>query len=127
VSSPASDDDDDIPATPRNTAPVQDTDRDLELPESPASAEREMSDTLRERRGKTIDTLLSNRPAADRVSEVTDPRIDEHDRRLEQLEARMNVLELARGVALAGDRRWLIWVGLLLALALGWQLRAFFT
>ncbi len=126
MSSPASDDDD-IPPTPRNTAPVQDTDRDLELPDSPQSAERAMSDTLRERRGKTVDTLLSNRPAADRVSEVTDPRVDEHERRLEQLEARIKVLELARGLAVAGDRRWLIWVGLLLALALGWQLRAFFT
>jgi len=97
------------------------------LPESPESAQRAMSDTLRQQRpNKTVDTLLSVRPAADHVSEITDPRTDEHERRLEQLEARIQVFELARGSSISGDRKWLIWVGLLLALALGWQLRAFF-
>jgi hypothetical protein len=52
--------------------------------------------------------------------------VDDLERQLEQLEARLRVLELARGLGMGSDRRWLLWVGLLLALALGWQLRAFF-
>jgi hypothetical protein len=54
--------------------------------------------------------------------------VDELERRLSQLDARLKVIELQRnaGSAANGDKRWLVWVGLLLALILGWQLRAWF-
>ena len=86
----------------------RDTERDLEAP-----AEH------------TGNTLLSAGPAAAGHLE-RDPRVDELDRRVEQLEARIKVLELARGAIAGADRRWIFWVALLVALALGWQLRAFF-
>ncbi|MBK8994285.1 MAG: hypothetical protein IPM35_00840 [Myxococcales bacterium] len=123
----ASDSADDIPPTPKNAASSQDTERDLPPPERRSSArpaapseELDSSTTLGEH------TLLSVKAAADRLSERPDHRVDELDRRLVQLEARLKVLELQRAGGSLGDKRWLFWVGLMLALILGWQLRAFF-
>lgn len=124
----ASDSADDIPPTPRNTASPQDTERDLTPPgrepsaRPPAASDGEdASTTLGE------NTLLSVKAAADRLSERPDHRVEELERRMVQLEARLKVLELQRvGGAALGDKRWLFWVGLMLALLLGWQLRAFF-
>ena len=120
---------DDIPPTPRNATSSQDTERDL----APLSSARgsgnlgvgtpsDISTTLGE------NTLLSMKGASARVSELPDHRVDELERRLSQLDARLKVIELQRnaGSAANGDKRWLVWVGLLLALILGWQLRAWF-
>ncbi len=85
----------------------RDTERDLSPPESHSG-----------------NTLLSVGPAQD-DKEPRDVRADELERRLEQLEARLKVLELARAHAPNSERPWLFWVVVLLALALGWQLRAF--
>jgi hypothetical protein len=120
----SSDSADDIPPTPRNTASSQDTERDLAPPQRPASAPPaeavDSSTTL------SNSTLLSVKAAAERISERPDHRVDELERRLAQLEARLKVLELERGAATAlGDKRWLFWVGLMLALILGWQLRTY--
>ncbi len=85
----------------------RDTERDLLPPESHSG-----------------NTLLSVGSAATK-NEQRDPKVDELERRLEQLEARLKVLELARAHAPNSERPWLFWVVVLLALALGWQLRAF--
>ncbi|MCC6668041.1 MAG: hypothetical protein IT375_30130 [Polyangiaceae bacterium] len=121
----ASEPSDDIPPTPRNATSAQDTERDL----VPPSRERAAGDEALE---TTLDvtttlgnsTLLSVKAAAERGSDRPDPLVDELERRLSQLEARLKVLELERGAGPSGDKRWLFWVGLLLALVLGWQLRA---
>lgn len=120
---------DDIPPTPRNATSSQDTERDLEPPSSRGSASDpnvESGSDISTTHGEH--TLLSMKGAAARASERPDHRVDELERRLSQLDARLKVIELQRGAgnALPGDRRWLLWVGLLLALILGWQLRAWF-
>jgi hypothetical protein len=121
VSSPA--EDDDAPATPRNTspAPSRDTERDLQ----PLAAD---SDPRAATPGRISgsSTLLSLKTTADGTVEPSDARSDELERRITQLEARIKVLELVRAESPPSDRRWVIWVAVLVALALGWQLRAFF-
>jgi len=104
-------------------AASHDTERDLEAPDTDPA--REGSEPP-EPGSPGENTLLSAGAAARHGLEQRDPRVDDLERRLEQLEARLKVLELARGLGLSGERRWLVWVGVLLALALGWQLRAFF-
>ncbi|MBI3203121.1 MAG: hypothetical protein HYZ29_16405 [Myxococcales bacterium] len=121
----ASEPSDDIPPTPRNATSAQDTERDLTAPAPDECATREALDTTLDVSTTLANsTLLSVKAAADRASDRPDHRADELERRVAQLEARLKVLELERGVAPLGDKRWLFWVGLLLALVLGWQLRA---
>ncbi|MFO0566502.1 MAG: hypothetical protein U0263_12605 [Polyangiaceae bacterium] len=117
--------DDPPPSTPKSTVRAEDTERDLEPPRASSTrpledAAGDVSTTLRNA------TLLSVDGVADHASERTDHRVEELERRLSQLEARVKVLELSRSDPQAGDKRWLFWVGLLVALLLGWQLRAYF-
>jgi hypothetical protein len=117
-------DKDEAPDTPASPTASRDTDRDI----TPITTSRPpLSESEAEASGEqraTGNTLLSVGSAA-QSAEPWDPKVDELERRIEQLEARLKVLELGRG--LGSDRRWMFWVGLLLALALGWQLRAFFA
>jgi len=117
-------DKDDAPDTPESPTASRDTDRDI----TPiTTSQPPVSDSAAEGGGAqraTGNTLLSVGSASE-SAEARDPKVDELERRIEQLEARLKVLELGRG--LGSDRRWMLWVGLLLALALGWQLRAFFA
>lgn len=123
---------DDEGATTPRAAGAEDTERDLAPPRSrsrdaaPARDAENDSETLGE------NTLMSAKAAAEAAASRParpDPeqsRVEELERRLSQLEARLKVLELARGARLGEDKRWLLWVAVLLALALGWQLRAAF-
>lgn len=119
---------DDTPPTPRNAGSSQDTERDLEppAPHEPSVQPPEDHGAIDASTTLGDDTLLSVKAAADRLSERPDHRVEELERRLTQLEARLKVLELGRSSPALGDKRWLFWVGLLLALILGWQLRAYF-
>ena len=113
--------DNDAPETPR--AVSRDTERDLEPPardSGPRETPRSVATTT-----LSEGTLLSVKATADRMSDGPDPKVDELERRLTQLEARLKVLELGRSEPGQSERRWLFWVGLLLALGLGWQLRAY--
>ena len=118
--------DDDIPATPRITTPSRDTERDLVMPERDSLSRATDPDERRTTLGEN--TLLSLKAGAlgeaHHEAERSDAHVEELDRRFTQLEARLRVLELQRAAGLGTDRRWMIWVGLLIALALGWQLRA---
>lgn len=115
----------DAPTTPRSPAASRDTERDLEPPDTDETGPVDAPDaTSTSATGGS--TLLSAGAAALRDGESRDPRVDDLERQIEQLEARLKVLELARSEGVPSDRRWLLWVGVLLALALGWQLRAFF-
>jgi hypothetical protein len=112
-----------------------DTDRDLAPPNSrsvTARSRTEMVDKPRKPKKDDADTLLSvdedsRDTAQDGVtSERSNQAFEELERQVVQLEARIKVLEMQRGARPVEDRKWLFWVGLLLALGLGWQLRAFF-
>jgi hypothetical protein len=114
----------DAPDTPRAAgAPSRDTERDLAPPDRDSGGRG--SGRPNEPSALAESTLLSLEPAPELRSDGPDPKLEEIDRRLRQIEARLHVLELGR-VGISGDKRWLFWVGLLLALVLGWQLRAYF-
>ncbi|MBK7580960.1 MAG: hypothetical protein IPI67_12205 [Myxococcales bacterium] len=115
--------DDDVPPTPKNSVPSEDTERDLAPARQRGSAVEadDISTTL------SNSTLLSVKGAAEQSSDEPNHRVDELDRRFDQLEARLKVLELQRSPGPEPEnKRWLFWVGLMLALVLGWQLRAYF-
>jgi hypothetical protein len=120
-------------------AASRDTERDLGPPDSRSvtAKSRVMKSTKEGKESKSgkeskEDTLLSvdeeraTEPSEPSSVDDPNPAVEELERRLLQLEARTKVLEMQRGERPAEDRRWLFWVGLLFALALGWQLRAFF-
>jgi hypothetical protein len=121
-----------ITSKPRES---RDTDRDVDAPNSrsvTARSRTEMAGTSAKDGDDKEDTLLSvdedprNGAPDGVVSERSNQAVEELERRVVQLEARTQVIELQRAARPAGDRRWLFWVGLLLALALGWQMRGFF-
>lgn len=127
----------DVSITSKSPRVSRDTERDLE-PEPPnsrsvtARSRTEMLATADKQGGDKQDTLLSvDEDARDEarsgvVSERSNQAVEELERRVVQLEARTQVIELSRGARPGEDRRWLFWLGLLLALVLGWQLRGFF-
>jgi hypothetical protein len=122
----SSDPADDAPETPQTAPSSHDTERDLKkhAPRESDAPSTDPSEDLSKTLGEN--TLLSVKAAAARLSDRPDHRVEDLERRLSQLEARLKVLELERGARAAVDKRWMFWAGLLLALALGWQLRAFF-
>lgn len=81
-----------------------------------APPERRPSSRPRRKSGATQDTLLSAPTDPDDDIELRDPRVGDLERRFEQLEARVKVLEMT-GVSSASWVKGLVWVGLLVALA----------
>jgi hypothetical protein len=68
------------------------------------------------------DTLISLPAPADGTEAAPEnPRVNELERRLQQLEARLSVLEVASGHVSRSGNRWLAWIALLLTLAAVWQ------
>lgn len=111
------------------TSPAQsrDTERDLAPPDSRSvTAKSRVVKSAKEDTLLSVDEAASQPPGPASDDDGPDPAVDELGRQVLQLEARIKVLEMQRGERPAEDRRWLFWVGLLFALALGWQLRAFF-
>jgi hypothetical protein len=127
----------DVSITSKSPRVTRDTDRDPDPPDSrsvTARSRMEMDGKPKDAPGEKDgeDTLLSvdedpRDTANDNVvSERSNQAVEELERRVVQLEARIKVIEMQRAARPAEDRRWLFWVGLLLALALGWQFRGFF-
>jgi hypothetical protein len=127
----------DVSITSKSPRVTRDTDRELTPPDSrsvTARSRTEMVGKPKSAPGKKDDedTLLSvdedpRDTANDNVvSERSNQAVEELERRVVQLEARIQVIEIQRGGRPSEDRKWLFWVGLLLALGLGWQLRSFF-
>lgn len=120
------------PRTERREAPPEHDDRPTELDQTmpavggesaPKASEPEASTERTARASVAVrksgdDTLLSlPAPADDDEIGERSLRVIELERRIEQLEARLAVLETAG----RGGQRWLIWIAFLLTLAVGWQ------
>jgi hypothetical protein len=126
--SPSSDDRDEPPPTQRPEQNQRDTEPTTPRSGLPVPSEQPIASHTEPRpRESTMrssdDTLTSSLVPADELdAPLEDPRIGELERRIEQLEARISVLELSSGHAARNGRRWLAWIGFMIALAVAWQL-----
>ncbi len=69
------------------------------------------------------DTLLSLPAPADAAEPPPDdPRIGELERRCQQLEARLAVVEVANSQSSKSSKRWLAWIAFMVTLAVAWQI-----
>jgi hypothetical protein len=123
----------DVSITSKSPRISRDTERDVDAPNSRSVTARSRTEMVENAKKKDDeDTLLSvDEDAREEarhgiVSERSNQAVEELERQVVQLEARLKVLEMQRAAPPAEDRKWLFWVGLLFALGLGWQLRAFF-
>jgi hypothetical protein len=102
------------PTTPRSGLPASD-----ELIDSRTEPRIQPTPVVRLR----DDTLMSAPAPADAEEATPEPpRVNELERRLQQLEARLAVLEVTRGNVSKLGNRWLAWIAFLLTLAVAWQL-----
>lgn len=106
VDAPASDA---ATTTPRSAIPP------ISIEVVEASTEREASRAAPARRSGE-DTLLSLPAPADGAPEP-EPRVIELERRVQQLEARLAVLEVGG----KSGKRWLAWIAFMVTLAVAWQ------
>jgi hypothetical protein len=103
--------------TPRSALP---TTPDLPADEPEPETETRTRQASGRRSGE--DTLLSMPAPVEGEEPVTSAQLDELARRLDQLEARLQVIEVSGGQLGASTRRWLVWIAFMVTLAVTWQI-----
>jgi hypothetical protein len=112
------------PTTPRSgLPPLPSEDVEVDLPSDPATERREPRTRIAVQRRSGEDTLLSLPAPADGDEPASyEPRVDELERRLSAIEARIAVLEIGSGQLSKSGKRWLGWIAFMVTLAVAWQI-----